>query len=122
MPTSFDAQLAQWATQLGLPLSVLCALAGVFLGVLIGRASRGKSASSAGAQDPRHLHSARAPGAAPLGSSGTALDLDPALQAQLRDLLSRDQKLEAIKQLRAASGLGLAEAKAVVEAIARGGQ
>jgi len=48
-------------------------------------------------------------GAAPIG------DVPPELERELRELLAAGRKLEAIKLVRAATGLGLAEAKARVE-------
>lgn len=49
------------------------------------------------------------PGAAPIG------DLPPDLAAEVRALLAADRKIEAIKIVRAATNLGLAEAKEMVE-------
>ena len=48
-------------------------------------------------------------GATPIG------DVPPALEAELRALLAAGQKLEAIKQLRAATRCSLSEAKEMVE-------
>jgi ribosomal protein L7/L12 len=42
------------------------------------------------------------------------------VHTQIRDLLSRQQKIEAIKFLRYQRGLGLKEAKDYVEALERG--
>lgn len=44
----------------------------------------------------------------------------PAYIGQIRSLLQRGNKIEAIKIYREATGVGLAEAKAAVEAIAAG--
>ena len=48
-------------------------------------------------------------GAAPIGN------LPPALEAELRALVAAGQKLEAIKQLRAATHMSLSDAKNAVE-------
>jgi hypothetical protein len=48
-------------------------------------------------------------GAAPIG------DLPPELEAEVRALLAAGQKIEAIKQIRAATGIGLREAKEMAE-------
>jgi ribosomal protein L7/L12 len=50
-------------------------------------------------------------------AGGTAA---PATEADLASLLRQGQKIEAIKRYRAQTGVGLAEAKAAVEAIERG--
>jgi ribosomal protein L7/L12 len=42
---------------------------------------------------------------------------DPNLAADLRDLLAAGRKIEAIKRYRQATGVGLAEAKSVIEAL-----
>jgi hypothetical protein len=52
---------------------------------------------------------ARPAGAAPIG------DLPPEIAAEARALLAAGRKIEAIKRIRAATGLGLAEAKQLVE-------
>jgi hypothetical protein len=49
----------------------------------------------------------------------SAPPLDPALDRDIDDLLSRGQKIEAIKLLREATGCGLKEAKDRVEALER---
>jgi len=46
--------------------------------------------------------------------------IDDALMAELKALLAAGQKMEAVRVLREKTGLGLAEAKASVEAIADG--
>ena len=45
----------------------------------------------------------------------TPVDLDPARAAELRGLVAARRRIEAIKRLRAATGLGLAEAKDRIE-------
>jgi ribosomal protein L7/L12 len=46
--------------------------------------------------------------------------LDPQTQARLTELVEQGNKIQAIKDLRAATGLGLKEAKDAVDAIAAG--
>src|ERR1051325_3018371 len=48
---------------------------------------------------------------------GQELDLDPAVLAEIRRLAESGQKIEAIKLLRESTGLGLAEAKDLVESL-----
>jgi antitoxin component of MazEF toxin-antitoxin module len=49
---------------------------------------------------------------------GEEIQIDPAVMAEIRTLLAKNQKIEAIKVLREATGLGLAEAKTLVESLA----
>jgi ribosomal protein L7/L12 len=48
---------------------------------------------------------------------GQELDIDPKVLDEVRRLADNGQKIEAIKLLREATGLGLAEAKNVVESL-----
>jgi len=48
---------------------------------------------------------------------GQELDIDPAVLAEIRKLSDSGRKIEAIKVLRDATGLGLAEAKQIVESL-----
>lgn len=50
---------------------------------------------------------------------GQELDIDPAVLDEVRRLSESGQKIEAIKRLREATGLGLAEAKDIVESLDR---
>jgi large subunit ribosomal protein L7/L12 len=50
---------------------------------------------------------------------GQELDLDAATLAEIRQLATSGRKIEAIKVLRDATGLGLAEAKDIVESLER---
>jgi large subunit ribosomal protein L7/L12 len=49
--------------------------------------------------------------------NGKTLDIGPATMAEIQSLIRAGNKIEAIKGLREASGLGLAEAKTVVESL-----
>lgn len=49
--------------------------------------------------------------------AGQELDIDEAVMADIRALIAGGNKLEAIKRLRDATGLDLAEAKRVVESL-----
>jgi len=49
---------------------------------------------------------------------GQDIQIDPATMASIKTLLADGQKIEAIKVLREATGLGLAEAKTLVESLA----
>lgn len=50
---------------------------------------------------------------------GQELDIDPAVLAEIRALSDEGNKIEAIKRLREETGLGLAEAKEIVESLDR---
>jgi ribosomal protein L7/L12 len=50
---------------------------------------------------------------------GQELDIDPAVLDEIRKLSDSGDKIEAIKRLREATGLGLAEAKEIVESLDR---
>ena len=50
---------------------------------------------------------------------GQELDIDPAVLDEVRRLADSGRKIEAIRHLREATGLGLAEAKDVVESLER---
>lgn len=51
--------------------------------------------------------------------NGRKFDIDPAAMTDIRRLTKRGNKIEAIKRLRATSGLGLNEAKQIVDALER---
>jgi hypothetical protein len=91
------------------PLPVLIAAGAVLLALLMlalrRRGSRDLLAPPQAAPLPR----AWPAGAAPIG------DVPPELAAEVRALLAEDRKIEAIKIVRAATNLGLAEAKEMVE-------
>jgi ribosomal protein L7/L12 len=71
------------------------------------------SAAAPPIQEPRTA----APPGVSLVVNGKTLDIDPATMAEIQNLIRADNKIEAIKGLREASGLGLAEAKTVVESL-----
>lgn len=48
---------------------------------------------------------------------GQELDIDPAVLEEVRRLADAGQKIEAIKHLREATGLGLTEAKQIVDSL-----
>jgi ribosomal protein L7/L12 len=54
------------------------------------------------------------------GATDAAATAAPPTEADLESLVRQGQKIEAIKRYRAQTGVGLAEAKAAVEAIERG--
>jgi hypothetical protein len=100
-----------------LPMPVLAAIGLAFL-LLILLALRRRSGDrdlmapprlGAPAPPPPMPPRAWPPGAAPIG------DLPDELEREVRELLAAGNKIEAIKQVRAATGLGLAEAKTLVE-------
>ena len=100
------------------PIPVLVAIAAAFLVLLLLALRRRSGAGDliapppiAATPPPRYVPPARQwpAGAAPIG------DLPPDLAAEVRALLAQGDKIEAIKLVRAATGLGLAEAKELVE-------
>ena len=98
------------------PIPVLVAIAAAFLACCCSRCGGGAAPDLiAPPRDatppPRYVPPARPwpAGAAPIG------DLPPDLAAEVRALLAQGGKIEAIKLVRAATGLGLAEAKELVE-------
>jgi len=91
------------------PVPVLAAIGIAFLALLL-IALRRRSGERDLIAPPRPAPpSARPAGAAPIG------DAPPELAAEVRALLAAGSKIEAIKLVRAATGLGLAEAKDMVE-------
>jgi len=93
------------------PLPALIA-AGLALLVLLVLALRRRGRSTDLTAPPRYAAPAPRPwpaGAAPIG------DLPPDLALEVRALLDQDRKIEAIKLVRQATNLGLAEAKEMVE-------
>jgi len=105
-----------------LPVPVLAAIGLVVLVLLVLLAMRRRSGERDLIAPPRlsmpappppmmqaEPHRAWPAGAAPIG------DVPPELEAELRALLRTGQKLEAIKQLRAATKCSLSEAKDMVE-------
>jgi ribosomal protein L7/L12 len=77
-------------------------------------------------QRPREPFAPRKPtmlptddGAVAAEIDGQELDIDPAVLADIRKLSDSGQKIEAIKLLREATGLGLTEAKRIVDSLDR---
>jgi ribosomal protein L7/L12 len=58
-------------------------------------------------------------GAVAVEIDGQEFDIDPTVLDEVRKLSERGQTIEAIKRLREATGLGLAEAKEIVESLDR---
>ena len=48
-------------------------------------------------------------------------EMDPAVLSEIQELVRNDRMIDAIKRYRAATGMGLREAKDAVESIKRGG-
>jgi large subunit ribosomal protein L7/L12 len=93
------------------PVPILIAVAAAFLVLLLFALRRRGDSRDLSAPPPRAAPQPRAwpAGAAPIG------DLPPDLAAEVRALLDQDRKIEAIKLVRQATSLGLAEAKDMVE-------
>ncbi|QSA97574.1 ribosomal protein L7/L12 [Methylococcus sp. EFPC2] len=101
---------------LGIPKDYALLLMGIVFGFLVGWiAARwrkpgldaGASLESANAQELK------------LAVNGKTVSLDASTSAEVQTLIRGDKTIEAIKALREATGLGLAEAKAVADSLAR---
>jgi hypothetical protein len=92
-------------------------LAGLAIGFLLGR-SRGDSTDAA---PPAAVpaSAAVAPQGVNLVVNGRVVDVPSAAMAEIQELLRAENKIEAIKCMRAATGMGLAEAKAVVDSLGK---
>jgi len=101
------------------PLPVLAAIAIVFL-ALVFLAMRRRGGDRDLLAPPRMGGTApppltQPPRAWPAGAAPIRGELPDALEREVRELLAAGNKIEAIKQVRAATGLGLREAKEMVE-------
>lgn len=96
-----------------LPMPVLAAIGIAFL-VLILLALRRRSGGRDLIAPPRPGAPAPPPPAWPAGAAPIGA-LPPEIEAEVRRLLAAGNKIDAIKQVRAATHLGLAEAKTMVE-------
>lgn len=100
--------------------------AGVIIGFIVGRVTAPKAARDVGGGRPPSpsTNGPARPAAAATGTvefeiEGRRIQVDPASMAEIRRFIAQERKIEAIKHLREATGLGLAEAKGLVEAIER---
>jgi large subunit ribosomal protein L7/L12 len=102
------------------PLPVLAAIAIAFL-VLVFLAMRRRGGDRDLLAPPRMGGTApppplsQPPRAWPASAAPIRGELPDALEREVRELLAAGNKIEAIKQVRAATGLGLREAKEMVE-------
>ncbi|HEY5710669.1 MAG TPA: ribosomal protein L7/L12 [Allosphingosinicella sp.] len=96
-----------------LPVPVLAAIGLAFL-ILVFLAFRRRGGDRDLMAPPR-LGTAPPPMATPLPGTPLTGSVPPELEAEVRRLVAAGNKIEAIKQLRAATGLGLRETKEMVE-------
>lgn len=82
---------------------------GLIAGMMLSRLLRG------GGRDRRPLD--RPPTIIDVTPRRAPLRLDPGLEAEVHSLLASGHKIEAVKRVREATGLGLAEAKDLVDAL-----
>jgi ribosomal protein L7/L12 len=94
-------------------IGVVIIVAVVLLRRLFGR----KPIEPVGQQRPKMI--AQEGGAVAAEVEGQELDIDAAVLEECRRLSDNGQKIEAINHLREATGLGLAEAKQIVESLDR---
>lgn len=105
---------------------------GIVIGLVIGRLSKRSAAAepariggglvtrSAGPSAPAQAGTRiRSASSVDLEVNGQKIDIDPETMAEVHRLSGEGNKIEAIKLLREATGLGLAEAKQLVEAFER---
>ncbi len=110
----------------GIPKDYVYLLVGMGIGFLLGWLTGRLSASVPRDIDVRVTGS----GAVPVASAqpinlvinGRTVNLDAAQAAEIQGLVQARKMIEAIKRLREITGLGLAEAKAVAESIAKVGR
>ena len=108
------------AALLGVGREYAFMLLGLFAGLCLGlipsvwRVLAGRADLSEAGSTPEQ---AEAQGMARLVVNGRNIQVDQAAMADIHGLIQANQKIEAIKRLRLATGLGLAEAKAVVESL-----
>lgn len=109
----------------GMPSSYAFLLVGMVLGLLIGffagRWSGSGRSPGAAAQPEQEVAEPVGPAAVPAGISlvvnGRTIDVPGPAMAEIQTLIRAKKKAEAIKALRETSGLGPAEAKAVMESL-----
>lgn len=102
---------------------------GAIIGFIVGRVTAPKTARDVGAGRPPapFVNGPARPASAASGTvefeiGGRRIQVDPASMAEIRRFIAQERKIEAIKHLREATGLGLADAKELVEAIERVGR
>jgi hypothetical protein len=83
--------------------------------ILLRRLFRHKPIEPFGRQPPKQLP--KDGGTITAEIEGQELDIDPAVLEEVRRLADSGQKIEAIKHLREATGLGLTEAKQIVDSL-----
>ncbi len=114
--------LAEGSTLLGMPREyaflLIGGVVGFLLGFLAGKLVVDPSASRAAKAAPREPE-APEPAGVNLVINGQVVDIPPAALNEIHGLLQANNKIDAVKCLREATGLGLAEAKTVVESLAK---
>jgi hypothetical protein len=95
-------------------------LIGVVIGALLVRSGRPKTEIGGGLSNRMSTMTkidmrTMTPGTFELEVNGQKIDVDPKVMAQIREFVAAGKKIDAIKALREATGLGLAEAKNLAE-------
>lgn len=109
----------------GIPKDYVYLLIGMGIGFLLGwlsaRMTGGGPREIGHAPEPQEGVQANraAPPSINLVVNRKSLDLDPAQAAEIQGLIREKKMVDAIKRLREVTGLGLAEAKAVAESLAK---
>jgi len=96
---------------------ILIAAVIVFAVVLLRRLFGRKPIEPFSQQPPKPI--TKQSGAVTAEIGGQELEIDPAVLDEVRRLTDSGQKIEAIKHLREATGLGLTEAKEIVDSLDR---
>ncbi len=125
-----DEIALQFSGLLGITKESSYLIIGVVLGFILGRVlrPRGTGVNFAQAFDAKNLaqsegqsrfsQAVRASSTSgSVSANGQTFNLEPQVLGELRDLIQGGNKIEAIKKLREATGLGLAESKQIVEAL-----
>jgi len=98
-------------------------LTGLVVGFFIGLLARGRGAGAKNRDKPRSTGTCRSEfGGQPrvtISVDGNSYELEGAQSAAVMDALHHGKKIEAIKTLRAATGVGLKDARDIAEALER---
>lgn len=96
---------------------LIIALLAVAAVLLLRALYRGRPKEPAGRQPPKPL--AKDSGAVTAELEGQEIDIDPAVLEEIRTLAAGGETIEAVKRLREATGIGLTEAKEIVDSLRR---
>ena len=90
---------------------------GVVLGFILARLLRAIGAHRNSATAGKTVMVSAAGSSVSVEINGQPYDIDPVVMSEVRSMADRGNKIEAIKRLRKAAGLGLHESKQIVDAL-----